>query len=75
MAKEGGLGGPRGRGRGRWGKEEDRCFLGDMPTARLRPRSPRAALVASLRHAGGTVQGGQGLGGAGVLEVSSDPSS
>lgn len=57
MAKEGGLGGPGGRGRGRWGKEEDRCFLGDMPTAR------------------GTVQGGQGLGGAGVLEVSSDPSS
>lgn len=75
MAKEGGPGGPSGRGRGRRGKEEDRSFLGDMPTARLRPRSPHAALVAWLRHAGGTVQGGQGLRGANVLEVSSDPSS
>lgn len=51
------LGGPGGHGRGRRGKEEDRCFLGDMPTATLRPRSPRVALVAWLRHAGGTVRG------------------
>ena len=50
-------GGPGGRGQGKRGKEEDRCFLGDMPTARLRPRSPRAVLVAWLLHAGGTVQG------------------
>lgn len=66
-------GGPGGRVRG-GGRRGEQVLPGDMPTARLRPSLPGAALVAGLQHTRGAVLGGKGLRGAGVPEVNGDPS-